>query len=138
MNDKARQYPDREKIADVIFPFRWFFSNNRDDALDLADQLLSLLTHGSIKQSGREQVVDWIDTLEGILPVDVIQGLARTKFMRGRKLTESKLSEEAIRREVAEEIFGEIESLFHCAGEDYRWRWLDEGDWQSLRHKEKK
>lgn len=31
---------DREKIADVIFPFRWFLSNNRDDALDLADQIL--------------------------------------------------------------------------------------------------
>lgn len=33
----------REKIADVIFSFRWFFSNNRDDALDLADKILKLI-----------------------------------------------------------------------------------------------
>lgn len=32
-----------EEIADIIFPFRWFFSNNRDDALDLARQICQLI-----------------------------------------------------------------------------------------------
>jgi len=40
---KELNRPDREDLADTIFPFRWFSSNNRDDALDLADQLLALI-----------------------------------------------------------------------------------------------
>ncbi len=38
--EKVRKiFEDRETMADIIYPFRWFFSNNRDDALDLADQI---------------------------------------------------------------------------------------------------
>jgi len=43
MIDPMIDKPLRDIIADIIFPFRWFFSNNRDDALDLADQIIAKL-----------------------------------------------------------------------------------------------
>ena len=54
--------PDRDKIADIIFPFRWFFSNNRDDALDLADQILALCDVGQAKHEERERIIKIIES----------------------------------------------------------------------------
>ena len=52
----------RNKFADIIFPFRWFFSNNRDDALDLADQLLALIpTEEAIRKDERERIINKIE-----------------------------------------------------------------------------